>query len=216
MLRILCNVLNVSVFVFCVSNTFPNTFNNGKYRKLHCACSPGDITRLSSLKDRYKSRTENLSESMRRLFLIMPRDLLKDAFRLTSCWYILFVVRTVAHEIVHNLSQVPLTLSILLLLIPLHCLFISALSCIGDFDWFAFKSWETGKLEGESHRLGASCNSDADKWLCRTGMNHMNFSKSYLFPHSRVASRSWDKPVTLASVFFWHALVSKAGMRHCR
>lgn len=47
-----------------------------------------------------------------------------------------------------KLSQILLMLSILLLLIPLHCLFISALCCMAELDWFGFRGWETGKLGG--------------------------------------------------------------------
>ena len=56
--------------------------------------------------------------------------------------------KTAAQKILHKLSQILLMLSILLLLIPLHCLFISALSCMGNLDWFGFQGWQTGKLGG--------------------------------------------------------------------
>lgn len=64
--------------------------------------------------------------------------------------------KTTAQRIPHKLSQILLMLSILLLLIPLHCLFISALSCMGKLDWFGFQGWQTGKLESYAKCLGAS------------------------------------------------------------
>lgn len=61
-----------------------------------------------------------------------------------------------------ELSWIPTRPSILLLVIPPHCLFISALSCMGKLDWFSFQWWRTGKLRAEEKCLGASA-----KWWHR-------------------------------------------------
>lgn len=95
---------------------------------------------------------------------------------------------TAAQDIPHKLSQILFMLSILLLLIPLHCLFISALSCMGKLDWFGSPGWETAKVGGARQSVRKRrINSDTDKWLRPDRMNHLTFGTLQWLPLRRVA-----------------------------
>lgn len=72
-----------------------------------------------------------------------------------------------------KLSWIFIRPSIQLLVIPLHCLFISAVSCMRKLDWFDCQWWRTGKMRTKEKCLEVSATQWHGQMVQLDGENYL-------------------------------------------